>query len=380
MTTEWRSPFPADEYAHRLARVREEMAARHADVLLVDEAEHLGYLTGWSPSGSMYRAALVPRAAEPVVVLRRLDEDVFRERSWVREHVAVADVEDPVAVVAGLVEARGWAAARIGLELDSHHLTVERYGRLRAALPRATFVDFAGVLRALRLRKSPAEVACLRRAAAIADEAMREAVAAVREGASERDAAIAASRTFLRLGADTGRTGPITAGPRAGQLHGLLGHHRLAAGDLLHMELVPSVLGYGARLMRPTVIGVPDPVRAATARRLVEIQDEQLGAMQPGAVARDVDRICREGVLQAGLRERYDNVTGYTLGYYGAVLPARTSDFTRCFHPAAAWVLEPGMVFHMYVSARGLAFSETVLVTDGGAERLTQLERRLFVR
>jgi Xaa-Pro dipeptidase len=132
--------------------------------------------------------------------------------------------------------------------------------------------------------------------------------------------------------------------------------------------------------MRPTVIGPPDPARAEVARRLVEVQDEQLGAMKPGAAARDVDRVCRDGVLRAGLRERYDNITGYTLGYYGAVLPPRTSDFTRAFHPAATWVLEPGMVFHMYTSARGLSFSETVLVTEDGAERLTRLERRLFVR
>jgi Xaa-Pro dipeptidase len=93
-----------------------------------------------------------------------------------------------------------------------------------------------------------------------------------------------------------------------------------------------------------------------------------------------VDRICREGVLKAGLRDTYDNYTGYTLGYYGALLPPRTSDFTRTFLPTADWVLEPGMVFHMYTGARGMAFSETVLVTDTGPERLTRLERRLFVR
>lgn len=380
MTTEWRSPLWPDEYARRLARVRAEMVARHADLLVVDEAEHVGYLTGWHASGSMYHALLVPLVADPVVVLRRLDEDAFLERSWVRDRLAFADAEDPLAIVASLVERRGWSAARIGLELDSHYLTVERYRVLRAALPRATLVDFAGVLRELRLVKSPAEVACLRRAAGIADQAMREAVAAVHEGASEREAAIAASRAFLRLGADTGRTGPITAGRRAGQLHGVLGDHRLGAGDLLHMELAPSVLGYSARLMRPTVIGAPSPEQAEAARRLVEIQDAQIAAMKPGVPARDVDRLCREGVLRAGLRDRYDNITGYTLGYYGSILPPRTSDFTRTFHPAAAWALAPGMVFHMYTSARGMAFSETVLVTDDGAERLTRLERRLFVR
>jgi Xaa-Pro dipeptidase len=32
----------------------------------------------------------------------------------------------------------------------------------------------------------------------------------------------------------------------------------------------------------------------------------------------------------------------------------------------------------MYTSARGVSFSETVLVGDQGAERLTKLDRRLF--
>jgi Xaa-Pro dipeptidase len=34
----------------------------------------------------------------------------------------------------------------------------------------------------------------------------------------------------------------------------------------------------------------------------------------------------------------------------------------------------------MYTGARGMAFSDTVLVTEGGAERLTRLERRLYAR
>jgi len=159
----------------------------------------------------------------------------------------------------------------------------------------------------------------------------------------------------------------------------VLGDHRLQRGDILHMELVPQVRGYSARIMRPTVIGAPSANQADAARRLVEIQDRQLAAMKPGAVAGEVDRICRDGVLAAKLEDRYENATGYTLGYYAPWSP-RTSDFTRLFIPTASWVLEGGMVFHMYVSAAGLSFSETVLVTEGGAERLTQSERVLFVR
>ena len=62
--------------------------------------------------------------------------------------------------------------------------------------------------------------------------------------------------------------------------------------------------------------------------------------MRPGAVACDIDAILRQGVLAEGLRDSYDNITGYTLGYYAYPGP-HTSDFTRTFHPEAEWTLEP---------------------------------------
>jgi len=380
MSDDARLVFSRAEYEDRLRAVRRAMATRQVDVLIVDEIEHLAYVAGWHASGSRYHGCLVPADGEPVMVFRSLDEPAFLERSWLHERVCFADTEDPVDAMARTIAARGWETARIGVETDSHYLTVQTYEALRCTLRCATFVPFPMVLRELRLRKSPREIDYLRQAAAIADQAMREAMAAVSDGVNERAAAIAASSAFLRLGADTGRTGPITAGRRSGTLHGLLGDHRLTRGDVLHMELVPSVNGYNARLMRPTVIGPPSAEQARTAAQLIEIQDEQIAAMKPGAVARDVDGLCRARVLAAGLRDSYDNYTGYTLGYYGAVLPPRTSDFTRAFLPTSDWVLEPGMVFHMYTGAGGMSFSETVLVTDGGAERLTRLERRLFSR
>jgi Xaa-Pro dipeptidase len=136
-------------------------------------------------------------------------------------------------------------------------------------------------------------------------------------------------------------------------------------------------MGYGARLMRSTSIGQPDDDQKRAAETLLGLQEKQFAAMKPGALARDVDRILREGVLASGLRSSYDNVTGYTMGFVG--LPV-TSDFTRAFLPNAEWRLEESMVFHMYTYAQGLAFSDTVLVTADGAECLTTTPRQLFVR
>lgn len=99
--------------------------------------------------------------------------------------------------------------------------------------------------------------------------------------------------------------------------------------------------------------------------------------MKPGAVAKDIDALARNAVLKAGLRQDYASITGYTLGYYPKTTP-RTSDFSHVFLPTAEWLLEAGMVFHMYLYAAGLAISETVLVTENGCERLTKIPRQLF--
>lgn len=369
--------FPREEYVARIAKVRSEMRARGADLLLVDCVEHMAYLFGYVPPAAIYQPALLPLEGEPVVVVRALDATTFTEQSWVGDHVRFADHEDPVAILVDLVRRRGWANQAIAVEFDSHFLPVGRFRAIEAGLPEARFVDFSSAIWEIRLIKSEREIAYLREASRIADVALMAAVDAARVGVGERACAAALYSTALLEGADNGRNALIAAGKRTDSLHGRLGDHRFEPGDVLHVESVPLVRGYGARIMRSTVIGEPDADLASAANTLIAIQAEQYEAMKPGAAARDVDAVLRQGVLKAGLRDTYTNFTGYTLGYIG--LP-KTSDFTRAFLPQSDWVLQSGMVFHMYTYARGLAFSDTILITPEGAERLTRTERRLFVR
>ncbi len=370
--------FPQAEYEERLGRLRALMAERDVAAVIADEAEMLHYFTGFAISENLYRAVVIPRDGAPRMIVRLLDEQPFLNAAWFDNRRTLHDLEDPVAVVAKVIKAAGGAAGRIGLDMNSYCMPAKRFQHLTALLPGVTFVDFSDAFRPMRLIKSPREIAVMRKAAGIADETMRRAIAAAKPGASSRTAAAVASASFIELGADFGRTGPITVGRGWNFMHGKLSDDALQPGDVLHLELVPKVSGYCARLMRPAVMGRPSAELHDAAATLIEIQDRQIAAMVPGAVAGEVDAILRQGVLDAGLREHYANNTGYTLGYYFEQAP-RTSDFTRLFTSEAEWRLEAGMVFHMYASAAaGIAFSETVLVTDDGPERLTGTERRLF--
>lgn len=370
--------FPQAEYEERLGRLRALMAERDVAVVIADEAEMLHYFTGFAISENLYRAVVIALNGAPTMIVRLLDEQPFLKAAWFHNRRTFDDLEDPVVVTAQVIEAAGSAAGRIGLDMNSYCMPAKRFQHLTALLPGVTFVDFSDVFRPLRLKKSPREIAVMRKAAGIADVTMRRAIAAAVPGASSRTSAAVASASFIELGADFGRTGPITVGRGWNFLHGKLSDDALQPGDVLHLELVPKVNGYCARLMRPAVMGVPSAELQGAAATLIEIQDRQIAAMVPGTVAGEVDAILRQGVLDAGLRQDYVNNTGYTLGYYFEQAP-RTSDFTRLFTSAAEWRLEAGMTFHMYTSAAtGIAFSETVLVTDDGPERLTKTERKLF--
>lgn len=370
--------FSREEFAGRLAALRHEMRAAGVALAIFDEIEAMTWISGYGNSENRWRATVVPLEGEPFFLIRALDAGPLRARSWIADVTTFRDWEDPMPVLARLIAERGLARGRIGLDYNSYCMPVQRYQRLRDCLPEASVADIGDVVWRLRLRKSDAEIALLRRAAAIADAAMLKAIAACRAGGTKRHAAAAASAAFFALGADPSHVGPISSGRGWDFLHARLDDNVLEAGDLVHIELVPRIEGYCSRLMRSVSIGPASPERAEAAEALARLQARQIAAMRPGAVARDVDAILRDAVLAQGLRESFDNISGYTLGFYAPAGP-RTSDFTRSFHPEARWTIEPGMVFHMYVSAQGISFSETVLVTAEGAERLTTLPRILFV-
>ena len=370
--------FGTAEFGRRIASLRRRMREAGADIALFDEIEAMTWLSGFGNSENRWRCVGVPLDGEPFFLIRALDAGPCRQRTWITDVPTFRDWEDPMAVLHEVLARKGLQAAAIGLDFGSYCMPLSRFARMKEALPDARFVDLGNVVWELRLAKSEAEVDLLRRAAGVADQAMVRAAAACVRGATQRDAAKAAVTAYVELGADPSQPGPISAGRGWDFLHGHLDDTPLAEGDVVHIELTPRVSGYSARLMRCAVVGTPARELEAAAVLLRDVQDMQIAAMQPGAVAEEVDAILRQGLIDSGLRPSFDNISGYTLGFYSHAGP-RTSDFTRIFHPGARWRLAPQMVFHMYASAQGASFSETVLVTDNGPERLTRLPRTLII-
>jgi Xaa-Pro dipeptidase len=127
--------------------------------------------------------------------------------------------------------------------------------------------------------------------------------------------------------------------------------------------------------MRPIKIGAVRDEERSLTDRLVAIQDRALAEVAAGVAAAVPDRLYRDGLRSAGLVDSYPNKTFYSVGL---LLPPSGGESLEAT-PSCTWSFESGMTFHTYLLVRGFGFSETILLTELGCERLTHFERRLLV-
>jgi Xaa-Pro aminopeptidase len=185
-------------------------------------------------------------------------------------------------------------------------------GAFARAHPGLALRDAHPVLDSLRARKSPAEQAMLRRAIAITVDAQREAMRTVRPGAYEYEIEALFASAFRRTGGD----GPafvsiVGSGPNSTQYHYNANDRRMAAGDVLVMDVGAGYGGYAADVTRTVpVSGRFTPEQQAVYRIVREAQEAAAKVAGPGAsyqAWRDSARaVVARGVARLGLTEGVD--------------------------------------------------------------------------
>ncbi|MES0056640.1 MULTISPECIES: Xaa-Pro peptidase family protein [unclassified Mesorhizobium] len=376
-------PFSTDEFRSRIHRVQKLIQEKNLAGLLVFSPANIYYLTGYQTSGFFaYQVLLLPAHGDPLLLVRELERTNADEYSWLsRQQQAIyIDTEHPVDVTVRLISDLGWLSASqpIGIEKAEMCLTVQHFERLRLALGGVVLEDGSGLVNQVRLIKSAQEVAYIRRAAEITDIGISAGYAAMAVGKTENHVAAAIYEAQIREGSEyLSLPHYISSGRRRTLGHATPSNKVLEDGDAVRFEITACIKRYSAALMRTVVMGAPSDDLVRTADILLESQEKAFSLMRPGAVAGDIDEAVRRPVLKAGLRETYHARVGYSLGV--GFPPVSGEWATRDFMAEDKWILQPNMVFHMIVFANAVSFSETILITASGSERLSSLDRKLLV-
>jgi Xaa-Pro aminopeptidase len=181
---------------------------------------------------------------------------------------------------------------------------------------RGRTVSTTDLVERLRAVKDAGEVAAIRCAAALAQEALAEMLPAVRAGRTEREVAAELEGALRRRGSEWHPFPTIVAsGPRSALPHARTSGRPIEAGDWLLLDFGAQVDGYCADLTRTVVVGRRADERQRAIYELVRsAQTRALDRLRPGMTGRVGDALARDVIVERGFGHAFGHSLGHGLG------------------------------------------------------------------
>jgi Xaa-Pro aminopeptidase len=362
--------------ARRRDVLRAAAAERGLDAVLVTNLLNVRYLTGFTGSNG---ALLVPTDGT----------DLFATdgRYTTQAGTQVPDVEllvDRSTVPALAREAARRGSGRIGYE--SHDLTVDGLHGLERVLTDAadggTVAELISVRRAVeaqRAIKDDGEIESLRRACAVADQALAELAAegALRPGRTELQVGRELDARMLALGAEAPSFETIVATGA----NSAIPHHRpdatvLREGDFLKLDFGATVDGYHSDMTRTLVLGHAADWQREIYELVATSQAAGRAALAVGTDVVAVDSAARDVIVAAGHGEHFTHGLGHGVGLEIHEAPGIGQLGAGSLAAGMAVTVEPGV----YLPGHGgVRIEDTLIVTDDAPELLTLTSKELLV-
>lgn len=378
--------FSRDEFAARRDRLLAEMAERKLDAILIFSQESMYWLTGYDTFGFCFFQCLAVKADGDMRLLTRSADLRQARQTSILETITVwrdRGAADPTIDLRDMLDEMGLLGSKLGVEWATHGLTAANGRLVEAKLGSfAALKDASDLVPALRLVKSPAEIAYVREAARLGDDAFEAMLPLVAPGADEADLLHALQGSVLKAGGDyPANSFIIGSGADALLCRYKSGRRKLDADDQLTLEWAGVKAQYHAALMRTVIVGTPKSRHLELFEAAREALAAVEAAMRPGKTFGDVFD------AHAGVMETHDLVR-HRLSACGYSLGARYAPSwmePQMFVSGNAEPILPGMTLfaHMIImdsdSGTAMTLGQTYLTTEEAPESLSRLPLDLTV-
>jgi len=386
-------PFTLDEYAARLGKVRQAMAALGCEVLVVTDPANMAWLTGYEGwSFYVHQAVIIGLEGAPLWWGRGMDA-LGAKRTVYMGHDDIFGYEDsyvqnpdkhPMEDLAGLLRARGWADKSIGLEMDNYYFTAAAYMSLVEELPKAKWVNANVLVNWQRAVKSEAEITFMRRAARIVEH-MHATILERAEPGMKKNALVAeiAHAGITGAGGHWGDYPAIVplapSGEDATAPHLTWDDSPLKPGESTFFEIAGVYRRYHAPQSRTLFLGEPSAKYRRAEAAVLEAVEAGMALAKPGNEAQDIANAFNATLNRLGFEK--DSRCGYPIGL---AYPPDWGEHTFSLRRGDETILQPGMTFHfmpaLWLDDGGIEITEPVLITKTGAEYLCTTPRGLVVK
>ena len=360
----------------RIARLLQRAGQAQLDAVAIMPGPNMQYFSGLHfHLSERPTLAIFPVNGQPALVCPAFEATKTQRSSIAWQLFTYVDGQDPQEVLHEACRALRLDQKRLGIE--AYKLRVLELRLLEKAAAALTCEPVDALIAQLRMIKDAGEIAALRRAIRITEQALDDVSDVVRAGMTERRIANLLTQALLQRGAEGLAFEPlIQSGPNAALPHATAGERAVQAGEVLLLDFGITIDGYNSDITRTFVMGQA----ADKIKKIYELvkQANAAGraAARPGATGQEVDRAARKVIDAGGYGEYFTHRTGHGLGLEGHEPPYMVEGNDVPLEVGNTFTIEPGI----YVPGLGgVRIEDDVLITENGAESLTTYDRELRI-
>ncbi|MCJ7839733.1 Xaa-Pro peptidase family protein [Lederbergia sp. NSJ-179] len=362
--------------SNRLTKLSAWLTKENIEAALITSPDNIFYLTGFRSEPHERLLALVAfQEKEPFIICPAMEKADARNSGWEYEIIGYQDTDQPWDFMEQRIKARIPDIQQGAIE--KNHLNVQRYEELITRFPGIILQDAEPILNELRMLKTAEEMASIRKACELADFAVEVGVSEIAEGKTELDLIATIEYEVKKKGVsgmsfDT----MVLTGVNAASPHGTPGISRIKKGDFVLFDLGVIYEGYCSDITRTVAFGDISSEQQKIYETVLSAQEAAVNAVKPGVLAKDLDRIARTHIQNAGYGEFFPHRLGHGLGISIHEYPSITATNPLNMAAGMVFTIEPGI----YVpDVAGVRIEDDVFVTENGVEVLTKYPKSLQI-
>ncbi len=230
----------------------------------------------------------------------------------------------------------------------------------------------------IRSQKDSAEIAAMRQAITISEQALNNILPRIQPGMTERDIASMLDNELLALGTQGfAFRALVQTGPNSALPHGGTTDRQLQEGEFLLIDYGGMYQQYPADITRTFCVGQPSAEMQKIYDTVLAANQAAIRAAGPGVTCGAVDKAARDVITAAGYGEYFIHRTGHGLGLEVHELPQMAGGVEQPLLPGMVFTVEPGIYIP---GVGGVRIEDNVAITQDGVEVLTSFPYQLQLR
>ena len=270
------------------------------------------------------------------------------------------------------------AVAELGigkLGFEDGYVTVSSYNQY-AKLP-CELLPAQSLVNDLRAAKDQEEIALMKKAQEITDQAFDAILKFIRPGMTEREIAARLQYEMLCRGADKMSFDPIVvSGPNGSLPHGIPSDKQVQMGEFITMDFGCKYGGYCSDMTRTIALGQPTEEMLRVYDTVLKAQLAGIAKAKAGVSGREIHNAAAQVIEQAGYGAYFGHGFGHSVGIEIHESPNANGRDETPMPVGAAVSAEPGI----YLPGRfGVRIEDVLIYTEQGSEDITKSPKELII-